>query len=266
MCASGDVGAPENLNDVSSGADRLSTTASQDLVDDLVAANHILFDQGVVDGFGHVSVRHDKQADRFLLARNIAPGLVATDDILEYGLDGEPVTPDGRRLYAERFIHSEIYREYPQVAAVVHSHSHAIVPLSVLKSVPLRAIFHMAGFIGEGAPVFDIRDAAGPGTDLLISNSKLGRALAKCFANSNIVLMRGHGSTVVAPSLRQVVYRAIYAEINARYQLAVMPLGEVNYLTAEEAKSCERSIETHVQRPWDLWKRQAQERRSKQKH
>lgn len=266
MCAFQNVGAPANPIMGSSGAGKPLTTASPDLVDDLVAANHILFDQGVVDGFGHVSVRHDKHADRFLLAHNIAPGLVATDDILEYGLDGEPVAPEGRQLYAERFIHSEIYREYPHITAVVHSHSHAIVPLSVLKSVPLRAIFHMAGFIGECAPVFDIRDVAGPGTDLLISNGKLGRALAKCFANSKIVLMRGHGSTVVAPSLRQVVYRAVYAEINARYQLAVMPLGEVNYLTAEEAKSCERSIETHVQRPWDLWKRQAQERRNKPKH
>ena len=140
---------------------------------------------------------------------------------------------------------------------------HAIVPLSVLKAAPLRAIFHMAGFIGESAPIFDIRDVAGPGTDLLISNASLGRALARCFAKSNIVLMRGHGSTVIAPSLRQVVYRAVYAEINARYQLAAMPLGEVNYLTAEEAKSCERNIEAHVQCSWDLWKKQAQERRNR---
>ncbi|MGB8526252.1 MAG: class II aldolase/adducin family protein [Rhodoplanes sp.] len=263
MCASSDDAAPVNSLKAPAGAGNRTTTAGRDLVDDLVVANHILFDQGVVDAFGHVSVRHDQRADRFLLACNIAPGSVTADDILEYGLDGEPIAPDGRRLYAERYIHSEIYREYPHVIAVVHSHSHAIVPLSVLKSTPLRAIFHMAGFIGESAPVFDIRDVAGPGTDLLISNGSLGRALAKCFAKSNIVLMRGHGSTVIAPSLRQVVYRAVYAEINARYQLATMPLGEVNYLTAEEAKSCERNIEAHVQRPWDLWKKQAQERRTR---
>lgn len=163
MCAPSDAEPPANPIKVSSGPSKRMNTASPDLVEDLIAANHILFDQGVVDGFGHISVRHDKRADRFLLARNIAPGLVAADDILEYGLDGEPVEPDGRRLYAERFIHSEIYREYPHIAAVVHTHSPAIVPLSVLKSVPLRAIFHMAGFIGERAPVFDIRDVAVPG-------------------------------------------------------------------------------------------------------
>ena len=148
------------------------------ILDDLVIANHILFDQGVVDAFGHVSVRHDKDPTRFLLARNMAPGQVELDDIVEFHLDGSPVTARGRRVYLERFIHGEIYSAFPEVAAVVHSHSHSIVPLSVVKDRPLRALFHMAGFIGEGAPVFEIRDAAGPGSDLLISNPELGRALA----------------------------------------------------------------------------------------
>ncbi|MFY9989533.1 MAG: class II aldolase/adducin family protein, partial [Rhodoplanes sp.] len=127
MCASSDDAAPLNSRKAPAGAGSRTTTADRDLVDDLVVANHLLFDQGVVDAFGHVSVRHDQRADRFLLACNIAPGSVTADDILEYGLDGEPIAPDGRRLYAERYIHSEIYREYPHVIAVVHSHSHAIV-------------------------------------------------------------------------------------------------------------------------------------------
>ena len=101
------------------------------LIDELVVANHILFDQGVVDAFGHVSVRHDKRPDRFLLARNMAPGRVTAHDILEFTLDGEPIDANGRKVYLERFIHGEIYRAYPDVVSVVHSHSHAIVPLSV---------------------------------------------------------------------------------------------------------------------------------------
>jgi HCOMODA/2-hydroxy-3-carboxy-muconic semialdehyde decarboxylase len=233
-----------------------------ELIRDLVTANHILFDQGVVDAFGHVSVRHDKRADRFLLARNMAPGQVTADDIIEFTLDGDPIDANGRKVYLERFIHGEIFRAYPDVMAVVHSHSPAIVPLSTVKSVPLRPVFHMAGFIGEGAPVFEIRDVAGNGSDLLISNNKLGQALAAHFKSSNIVLMRGHGSTVIGGSLRQVVYRAVYAEVNARFQTQAMMMGEVTYLSSAEAKSCVATVEAQAQRPWDLWKEQAAQRRS----
>ena len=186
------------------------------LVEDLVTANHILADQGVVDAFGHVSVRHDQAPDRFLLARNMAPDIVGADDILQFTLDGEPIDANGRKTYVERFIHGEIYRRRPDVAAVVHSHSPAIVPLTVVKGGTLRALSHMAGFIGTAAPMFEIRDVAGDGTDLLVSDAVRGRALAELFDRDDVVLMRGHGSTVVAPSLRQAVYRAVFAELVRR--------------------------------------------------
>jgi ribulose-5-phosphate 4-epimerase/fuculose-1-phosphate aldolase len=232
------------------------------LIADLVAANHILFDQGVVDAFGHVSARHDKRPDRFLLARNMAPGNVTAADIVEFDLDGNPVDAGGRKVYLERFIHGEIFRARPDVMAVVHSHSHNIVPLSVVKGQTLHAIFHMAGFIGEAAPVFEIRDAGGDGTDLLISDNALGRALADAFAHADIALMRGHGSTVVANSVPLAVYRAVYAELNARYQLQASQLGEVTYLTAAEGRACVNRVEGQMQRPWDLWKAEASKRRA----
>jgi len=231
-------------------------------IEDLVVANHILFDQGVVDAFGHISVRHDKRPDRFLLARNMAPGRVAADDVVEFTLDGEAVNAAGRRVYLERFIHGEIYRKRPDVMSVVHSHSHSVVPLSVVKGVRLQAIFHMAGFVGQGAPVFEIREAGGDATDLLISNNHLGRALADHFVGHDIVLMRGHGSTVVGGSIRQAVYRAVYAELNARYQLQAMQLGnDVTYLSEGESRACVQNIEAQVQRPWDLWVEQARAKR-----
>lgn len=238
------------------------TETTKALLDDLVLANHILFNNGVVDAFGHVSVRHDARPDRFLLARNMAPGNVTAEDIIEFNLDGEPVNANGRRVYLERFIHSEIYRAYADVTAVVHSHSHAIVPLSVVQDFPLRPIFHMAGFIGRAAPVFEIRDVGGDATDLLISNRKLGKALADMFATSKIVLMRGHGSTVVAETLQKVVYRAVYAEVNARYQVTANVLGPITYLTEEEAQRCAQNVEGQYQRPWDLWKEEALRRSS----
>ncbi len=237
-------------------------SASPDLIADLVAANHILFDQGVVDAFGHISVRHDQRPDRFLLARNMAPGNVTAEDILEFDLDGNAIDAGGRKVYLERFIHGELYRARPDVMSVVHSHSHNIVPLSTVKGTPLRAIFHMAGFIGEAAPVFEIRDAGGDGTDLLITDNRLGAALAATFAGSDIALMRGHGSTVVANSIPLAVYRAVYAELNARYQLQASSLGDVTYLTAAEGLACTNRVEGQVQRPWEFWKAEAAKRRA----
>ena len=119
----------------------------------------------------------------------------------------------------------------------------------------------MAGFIGEEAPLFEIRDAAGPATDLLISNPGLGRALAQCCGSHNIVLMRGHGSTVIGGSLRQAIYRAVYAELNARYQCEAMGLGEVVYLTKEEGETAVRTVEQQSNRAWNLWKEEATQRR-----
>ncbi|MCR4524172.1 class II aldolase/adducin family protein [Bosea sp. 47.2.35] len=230
-----------------------SANASPALLDELVAANHILFDQGVVDAFGHVSVRHDKRPDRFFLARNMAPGRVTLDDLVEFTLDGEPVSANGRKVYLERFIHSEIFKARPDVQAVVHSHSHSIVPLSVVSGARLRPVFHMAGFIGSGAPVFEIREVAGDATDLLISNSEIGAALAQHFTQSDIVLMRGHGSTVVGDSIKRAVYRAVYAELNARYQLQALQLGDVTFLTEGECRACVDRVEGQMQRPWELW-------------
>ena len=232
------------------------------LIEELVAANHILYDQGVVDAFGHVSVRHPARPDRFLLARNMAPGSVSAADIIEFTLDGDPIDAAGRRVYLERFIHGELYRRRADVVSVVHSHSHAIVPLSVVRGATLRAIFHMAGFIGDGAPVFEIRDVAGDETDLLIRDRALGAALAAMFDGSDLVLMRGHGSTVVGDSIQRAVYRGVYAELNARYQLEASRLGEITFLTAAEGRACVSNVEGQVQRPWDLWRREAAARRA----
>jgi ribulose-5-phosphate 4-epimerase/fuculose-1-phosphate aldolase len=238
-------------------------TPGAGLIADLVTANHILFDQGVLDAFGHVSARHDADPGRFLLARNMAPGLVTAEDIVAFDLDGQPVNAAGRAVYLERFIHARIYRRRPDVQAIIHSHSHSIVPLSVVRGGGLRALFHMAGFIGPEVPVFEIRAVRGEGTDLLISDAGLGDALAEMFDRSDIVLMRGHGSTVVANSIPLAVYRAVYAELNARYQLDASALGQITYLTEDEGRACVARVEGQVQRPWALWKRAAEERRER---
>jgi len=232
------------------------------LIDDLVAANRILDQQGIVDGFGHVSVRHHADLARFLLARSMAPGLVTADDIMEFDLDGNPLDPRGRAAYVERFIHSEIYKARPEVMAVVHSHSPSIIPFGATP-VPLRPIYHMSSFLGAGVPVFEIRDAGGPATDMLIRNPELGAALARRLGSAAVALMRGHGDVVVGGSIQEVVFRAIYTEINAKLQAEALRLGEgrVNYLNAEEAANATETNRRVFARPWDLWKRQAADRR-----
>ncbi|EMD9440827.1 MULTISPECIES: class II aldolase/adducin family protein [Burkholderia] len=228
------------------------------LVEDLVCANRILFDQGIVDAFGHVSVRHDKDPQRFLLARNMAPGTVDVQDIVEFTLDGVPVNAGGRAVYLERFIHGEIYKARPDVQAIVHSHSPTVLPFSVTKRTPLRPVCHMSGFLGAGTPVFEIRETAGDATDLLVRDNALGAALARRLGSAAFVLMRGHGSTVVAPTLKQAVYRAVYAEVNARMQIEALQLGDVVYLSEQEAATACANIETQVERPWALWKQRVQ--------
>ncbi len=224
------------------------------LIADLVTANRILFDQHVVDAFGHVSVRHDKRPDRFLLARSMAPALVAAADILEFDLDGNPIAANGRAVYLERFIHGEIYRVRPDVVSVVHSHSHAVIPFGVVRSHKLRAIFHMSGFVGAETPIFEIRDCVGDGSDLLVRNRELGAALAKSLGQKSVVLMRGHGVTVTAPNLPEAVYRGVYVDVNARLQLEAIGLGAVNYLTETEGRATAAANAAQVGRAWDMWK------------
>jgi ribulose-5-phosphate 4-epimerase/fuculose-1-phosphate aldolase len=231
----------------------MTTVSAPDpaLVDKLVVANRILYDQGVVDGFGHVSVRHNGSPVHFLLARNMAPALVCREDILTFDLDGAALDANGRRVYLERFIHGEIYRLRPDVHAVVHSHSPSVIPFGVTRQ-PLRPVFHMSGFLGQGTALFDIRDGAGD-TDMLISNGQLGKALAATLGARSTVLMRGHGSTVVGSSIEQAIYRAIYAEVNAKLQMQAMGLGEVTYLSEQEAAKAMATNDTQLARVWELW-------------
>ena len=236
--------------------------ANSALIEDLVAANRILSQQGVVDGFGHVSARCEADPARFLLARSMAPALVTPDDIMELDLDGDALDPRGRTLYVERFIHSEIYKAYPAVDAIVHSHSPSIIPFGVT-ATPLRPIYHMSSFLGAGVPIFEIRDAGGPSTDMLIRSPELGAALARTLGASAVALMRGHGNVVVGNSLQQVVFRAINTEVNAKLQAEALRLGQgqVEFLNAEEAANATETNNKVLGRPWELWKQQAAGRR-----
>jgi ribulose-5-phosphate 4-epimerase/fuculose-1-phosphate aldolase len=226
---------------------------TEPLTEDLVAANRILFARGVVDAMGHVSARNPQRADRFFLARAIAPSSVNADDILEFDLDGNIVGEIQGKPYLERFIHAEIYRRRPQAQAVVHSHSPSVIPFGVTKQ-PLRPIYHMAAFLCEAVPVFDLSAATGIDTDLLISDSQKAAALSDGMKDCCAVLQRGHGSTIYGRSLREAVFRAVYLEVNATLQANALRLGDVTYLTPGEALlATDTNAGVSVDRCWDLW-------------
>jgi ribulose-5-phosphate 4-epimerase/fuculose-1-phosphate aldolase len=223
------------------------------VIDDLVAANRILADQGVLDGYGHVSVRHPGAANRYLLSRSKSPAIITAEDIMEFDLDSNPVDRQDRLMYIERFIHGEIYKARPDVNAVVHSHSPTVIPFSVT-TVKLRPICHMSAFLGSGVPNFEIRDCDGM-TDLLVRNAKHGSYLARVLGSSDVALMRGHGNICVGADVMTAVYRAVYTEVNARLQAQAIALGgPINFLEPEECKLITGRKDTNFQRPWAMWK------------
>ncbi|MFZ3358554.1 MAG: class II aldolase/adducin family protein [Xanthobacteraceae bacterium] len=237
-----------------------SSRPDADLVDDMVAANRTLARLNVLDAFGHVSARDPRDPHRYLMSRSIAPESVTAADILVLDLDSQTVDPkdDGKLLYRERFIHGEIYKARPDVNAIVHSHSPTVVPFTVTRA-KLRPLLHNAGFLGLGVPLFEIRKAAGDGTDLMILTPNLGKDLArKLGKDAAVVLMRGHGDSVVGPSLPNVVFRAYYTEINARQQLAAITIGgPINFMTRAEAMTANDAMLRASARPWALWRKQA---------
>lgn len=227
------------------------------LMADLAAAGRILVTQGVMDGFGHVSLRHPQAPNRYFMARSIAPALVTSDDIIEYDLDSNPCNANGRGSFLERFIHGEIYKARPDIMSVVHSHSPSVIPFGLV-NVPIQAMFHNAAFLAAGVPVFDIREKFGA-TDMLVGNGAKGVALAEAMGKKDIAMMRAHGSVACGPTLQTAVFRAVYTEVNARVQHWTITLGggaPVAALDSEEGLLADAVNQTAGMRAWDLWRSQ----------
>jgi ribulose-5-phosphate 4-epimerase/fuculose-1-phosphate aldolase len=233
--------------------------AAPELIDELVVGNRILFRQNIVDAFGHLSVRHDKDPQKYLMARHLAPGLVTAADIVTFDLDSVPQQETPWRYYSERFIHGEIYKIRPDVVSICHCHTASLIPFANTK-VPLMAMYHVSAFLGTGVGVFDIRDKAGM-TSMLVRTPELGRDLAAALGEGPMILMRGHGATMVGKSIKETVYRSIYAAQNAAIQLDALrlaDLGGIRFLAPEEAEKYEAYGGEVIDRPWNLWAREAQ--------
>jgi ribulose-5-phosphate 4-epimerase/fuculose-1-phosphate aldolase len=245
----------KNTKEIRMPARKPVLAAHPDLLMDLVAANRILAMEGVLDAYGHVSVRSGRKPGHFYMSRSLAPPLVKIADIMEHGPDSEPIGDD-RKPYLERFIHGEMYRQRPDVMAVVHSHAASVIPFGITRG-KMRPVYHMASFLWSGVPVFDIRKSQ-PESDLLIRDARLGTELAKSIGPCACVLMRGHGMTVVGDSIPEAVFRSIYTQMNAKLQsLAAQLEGPVEFLSETEGKLATTTNRSTIERPWELWKAKA---------
>jgi len=226
------------------------------VIDELVTANRILAREGVVDSFGHVSVRHPDRPDRYLLSRARAPDLIEIDDIMESTLDTTPVDPRERKPYLERFIHGAVYEARPDVCSVVHNHSPSVIPFGVTRT-RLKPLLHLCATMGHEVPVWDSRDRFGD-TTLLVENMDMGRDLARTLGERTSALMRGHGCVVIGRSIRESVFISIYLEINAKLQIEAMAMGEVTFLSAGEIDVIIERTGSYIRdRAWENWCRRA---------
>jgi HCOMODA/2-hydroxy-3-carboxy-muconic semialdehyde decarboxylase len=222
-------------------------------VRDLVVANRILAHEGVVDAYGHVSIRNPANPERYFLSCSRSPELVQQSDIMEFELDGTPLGDDLRQPYLERFIHGAVYEARPDINSVVHSHAEDVLPFGIAPT-PLRPVIHSGGFLGHGAPIWDIADNFG-GTNLLVVNMEQGRDLADSLDQNRVVLMRGHGFAASGMTLLDVVRTSIYLPKNARVLMNALRLGGAKYLSAEEI---EKRLEmdtgaSEALRAWQYW-------------
>ncbi len=230
----------------------ISTKA--DIIRDLVLADHILANEGVLDAYGHVSVRDDVNPRHFHLSKSMPPSEVTAADLVEYDYDAKPVQSNAPAGFQERFIHAEIYRSRPDVKAIIHCHTGDLIPFGVT-GTRLLPVIHMAGFLGDGIPTFEIRSVAGM-SNMLIGSSELGKALAMTLGPKPAALMRGHGAVVVGAGLHEVVGRAYYMNLNARLQWQSIQLGgQVNYLDPQEAQKA--GAQDGFERAWEFWKHRA---------
>jgi ribulose-5-phosphate 4-epimerase/fuculose-1-phosphate aldolase len=225
------------------------------VIEDPVIANRILNDRGIIDAYGHLSIRHPNDPNRYLMARAIAPGLVTADDIMEFDLDSNPVDRQGRAMFVERYIHGEVYKARPDVNSVVHTHSMGVIPFSVTQT-PLRPVLHTASFLHRGVPVWEIREAGGV-TNMLVRNRALGQSLAQTLGDKPVALMRGHGNVVVGANVRIAVARTVFTEENARMLTTAISFGgPINFISPEEGALRDKDPGDPA-RAWQLWKAHA---------
>jgi HCOMODA/2-hydroxy-3-carboxy-muconic semialdehyde decarboxylase len=220
---------------------------------ELSIANRILANEGALDAFGHISIRHPDDPERYLISRHRAAELVGPSDILEFTLDSKPVKPTDVRLYSELVIHGEVYKARPDVHSVCHHHALAVLPFAI-SGIELLPVTHLGAAMEGPVPFWDSRDDFGD-TALLITRPEEGRSMAKAMGDGFMVVLRRHGATVAGRSLHECVFRTIYMCLNAELQSRAMAMGSLGPLSRGEIEKCANAVLTpRVEgRAWEYW-------------
>jgi ribulose-5-phosphate 4-epimerase/fuculose-1-phosphate aldolase len=231
--------------------------ALADALYELIVATRILANEKVLDAFGHVSVRHPLNPQRYFIPRHRAPELAEISDLVELTLESEPVRPTDFRLYSEKVIHGEIYKARPDVHAVCHHHAHAVLPYAI-SGQQMVPVFHLGAVMGK-VQFWDQRDEFGD-TNMLVVKPEEGASLARALGPHWTVLMRRHGATVAGLSLRELTFRTVFTCDNARLQSQAMAHGRVDALSPGEAEltAAHQSRPPSTNRAWDYWVRQVE--------
>ena len=240
---------------------RVMNERVQAAIRDLVVANRILGNEGVVDAFGHISIRHPENAGRYFLACSRSPGLVTEDDIVEFDLDSNRLDGTSRAIYAERFIHGCLYKARPDVMSVCHSHAHAVVPFTVTNT-PIEPIWVMASGSGSDIPNWDIRDEFPNEGTMLVVNDATGRSLAKTLGAGRVCLLRGHGAVIATSELKATVMVSIGLMCNAAMLIQAHTLSQgrgdaaVKHLSPAEIEATSKILlgPLGLDRAWEYWR------------
>lgn len=221
-------------------------------IEALVTAYKILVNEGILDGFGHISIRSASDPNRFLMPRAMPPSLVEAADLVELDVStSQAIDPQGRRVNGERYLHGEIYKVRSDVMAIVHSHSPGVIPLTIT-GIPLKPVIVQAGFLPMEVPDFEIREVRAAGRGMQITDTARGMALAKVLGQSAVATLRGHGNVVVGSTVKQATIFAVYTEINARVQLQAMALGRD--ITTLDDPELFGPTEFDINRPWEHYR------------
>lgn len=222
-------------------------------VGNLVIANRILAKEGVIDDFGHISVRNPLNPDRYFLSRSRSPEVVTRNDIMEFTLDGELIGNDHRRPYAERHIHGAIYKDRQDVNAVTHHHARSIIPFT-MNDISLRPIFHMAAVIGKRIETWDSQDEFGD-TNMLVDSMEMGHSLSRVLGDNRVALLRGHGCVCVGENIKSVCMISTALKDNSSLIQDTLQVGKLHYLTDGEIEKTSAMLlsEMPLERAWDYW-------------
>ena len=235
--------------------------ATRAAIRDLVIANHILGNEGVVDAFGHVSIRHPKNSQRYFLARSRSPQIVEESDILEFDLDSNCIDDKGFRTYSERFIHGSVYKARPEVMAVCHSHAHELVPFTVTNT-SIRPIWVFSAAIGPDVPVWEIRDDFPTEDNMLIINDEVGASMCRTLGHAAACILRGHGAVIASTDIKRTVMISMGLMTNAKMLMQAHMLtaarggnAEIRYLSEGEVKSTTDVLYNvrGLNRAWEFW-------------